>query len=65
MINIKFYHEIVLPFFYLKHGQFVAVALARSGANQMLKKVWEAFINHRDRIINREHAKIVQNQKKV
>ena len=30
----------------------------------MLKKVWEAYINKRDKIILREHAKVVQNQRK-
>ena len=43
MINVRLYHEIVLPFFNLKHGQFAA---------------------HRDRIIGKEHTKVVQNHKK-
>ena len=58
------YHEIVLPFFTLKHGQVAAVAITRSGANKILKKVWEAFITRRDRILSREHAKSVQSQRK-
>ena len=64
MINVRLYQEIVVPYCNLKHGQFAAVALTRSGANKVLKKVWEAFIIQKDRIISREHAKIVQNQRK-
>ena len=64
MINVRLYQEIVIPFFNVKHGQYAAVALTRSGANILLKKVWEAFIIRRERIIAREHAKMVQNQKK-
>jgi hypothetical protein len=30
----------------------------------MLRKVWDAFINKRERIIARDHAKIIQTQKK-
>ena len=44
IINVRLYQEIVLPFFQRKHGQFAAVALTRSGANKLFKKVWEAFI---------------------
>ena len=33
MINVRLYQEIVVPFFNLKHGQFAAVALTRSGTN--------------------------------
>ena len=64
MINVRLYQEIVVPYFNLKHGQFAAVALIRSGANKVLKKVWEAFITRKDRIISREHAKVVQSQRK-
>ena len=39
MININLYQEIVLPFLAIKHGQFAVVALIRSGANKMLRKV--------------------------
>ena len=38
MINMRLYHDIVLPFFKIKHGQFAAVALTKSGANNLLKK---------------------------
>ena len=48
MINGRLYQEIVLPFFNVKHGQFVAVALTRSGANKLLRKVWESFVSKRD-----------------
>ena len=41
MINVRIYQEIVIPFFAIKHGQFAAVALTRSGTNKKLKKVWE------------------------
>jgi len=44
MINVRLYQEIVVPYFTVKHGQFAAVALTRSGANKMLRKAWEAFI---------------------
>ena len=64
MINVRLYHEIILPFFKVKHGQFIAVALTISGANNLLKKVWESFIIRRDRIIMREHHKILNTQKK-
>ena len=37
MINVSL-HEIILPFFKIKHGQFAAVALIRSGATKLLKK---------------------------
>ena len=53
------------PFFNAKYGQYATVALTRSGANKLLRKVWEAFITRRDRIVPREHAKTIQNQKKV
>ena len=65
MINIRLYQEIVVPFFTVKHGQFAAVALVRSGANKLLRKVWEAFILRRDRIMLKEHNKSLSNQKKV
>ena len=64
MINVRLYQEIVIPNFNLRHGQFAVVAVVRSGANKLLKKVWEAFITRRDKLISREHAKIVQNQRK-
>ena len=64
LINVKLYQELVIPHFTLKHGQYAAVAVIRSGANKLLKKVWEAFISKRDKIILREHAKVVQNQRK-
>ena len=64
MINVRLYKEIVIPFFKVKHGQFAAVALTRCGANLMLRKVWDAFINKRERILAREHAKTIQSQKK-
>ena len=57
MINVRLYHEIVLPFFKIKHGQYAAVALTRNGTNKLLKKVWESFIIRRDRISMREHHK--------
>ena len=38
MINVRLYQEIVLPYFEIKHGQFAAVALTRSGASKMLRK---------------------------
>ena len=60
MINARLYQENVMPNFTLKHGQFAAVAVTRSGANKLLKKVWEAFITRRDKLISREHAKVVQ-----
>ena len=64
MIKVRLYQEIVLPFFTVKHGQFAAVALVRSGANKVLRKVWEAFILKRDRIILKEHNKSLSNQRK-
>ena len=54
----------MLPFFNIKHRQFAAVARTRSGANKLFSKVWEAFITRTDRIVAREHAKTIQNQKK-
>ena len=64
MINVRLYHAVIPPFFKIKHGQFAAVALTRSGANKLLKKIWDAFIIRRDRIILREHHKAVNAQKK-
>ena len=64
MINVRLYQEIVVPYFTVKHGQFAAVALTRSGANKMLRKTWEAFILRRDRILLREHQKILADQRK-
>ena len=64
MINVRLYQEIVLPYFQIKHGQFAAVALVRSGANKMLRKVWEAFIIRRDRIVLREHQKNINDQRR-
>jgi len=64
MINVKLYQEIVMPFFTLKHGQFAAVAVTRSGANKLLKKVCEAFSTRGDKLISREYTKVVQNQRK-
>ena len=65
MINVRLYQEIVLPYFTVRHGQFAAVALVRSGANKMLRKVWVSFIAKRDIIILREHNKTLQIQKKI
>ena len=68
MINVQLYQEIVLPFFTIMHGQFAAVALTRSGANKMLREVWEAlweaFIIRRDRITLREHNRTLTGQKR-
>ena len=64
MINVRLYKEIVIPHFNVRHGQYAAVALTRCGANLMLRKVWDAFINKRERIISRDHAKTLQSQKK-
>ena len=64
MINVRLYQEIVVPYFSITHGQFAAVALTRSGANKMLRKVWEAFILQRDRILLREQQKIIADQRK-
>ena len=66
MINVqsRLYQEIVLPFFTIKHGEFAAVALTRSGANKMLRKVWESFIIRRGRIALREHNRTLSSQKK-
>ena len=45
MINVRLYQEIIVPLFTIKHGQFAAVALSRSGATKLLKKkLWGAFI---------------------
>ena len=38
MINVRLYQEIVVPYFTVKHGQFAAVALTRSGANKCSEK---------------------------
>ena len=65
MINVRLYQEIVIPFFTVKHGQFAAVALVRSGANKVLRKTWEAFILRRDRIILKEHNKSLVYHKNV
>ena len=43
MINTRLYHEVILPFFKIKHGQFAAVALTRSGANKLRIKIWEDY----------------------
>ena len=64
MINVRLYQEIVVPYCNLKHGQSAAVALTRSDANKVLKKVWETFITQKYRMNSREHAKVVQNQRK-
>ena len=64
MINVRLYKEIIVPIFAIKHGQFAAVALTRSGANKLRRKVWESFINKRDRIVLREHQKVVNSQRK-
>ena len=64
MINVRLYQEIVLPYFTIRHGQFAAVALVRSGANKMLRKVWVAYITKRDRIVLKEHNKTLQIQRK-
>ena len=64
MINARLYQEIVLPYFQIKHGQFAAVALVRSGANKLLRKVWEAFIIRRDRNVLREHQKNINDQRR-
>ena len=53
MINVRLYKEIIVPIFAIMHGQFTAVALTRAGANNYLRKIWESFINKRDRILLR------------
>ena len=62
MTNVNLYQEIVFPFFAVKHGQFAVVALIRSGANKMLRKVCEAFILRRDKIVLRDHHRDVSSQ---
>ena len=64
MINVRLYQEIIVPLFQIKHGQFAAVALSRGGATKLLKKVWEAFIVRRDRLVLREHQQNLTNQRK-
>ena len=64
MVNVRLYQEITIPFFNVKHGQYATVVLTRNGANKVLRKVWEAFITRRDRIVARECAKTIQNQRK-
>ena len=64
MINVRLYKEIIVPIFTIKHGQYAAVAPTRSGANKLLRKVWESFISKRDRILLKEHQKTVNSQKK-
>ena len=44
MIDVRLNQEIIDPLFTIKHGRFAAVALSRSGATKLLKKLWEAFI---------------------
>ena len=39
MINDRLCQEILFPFFNVRHGQYAAVALTRSGANNLLRKV--------------------------
>ena len=38
MINTRLNQEIGVPYFTVKHGQFAAVALTRSGVNKLLRK---------------------------
>ena len=64
MINVRLYKEIIVPIFTIKHGQYAAVALTRSGANKLLRKVWESFVSKRDRILLKEHQKVINVQKK-
>ena len=64
MINVRLYKEIIVPIFTIKHGQYAAVALTRSGANKLLRKVWESFVSKRDRILLKEHQKVINDQKK-
>ena len=59
-LRVRLYQELVIPHFTLKHAQYAAVAVTTSGANKLLKKVWEAIITKRDKLILREHAKVVQ-----
>ena len=59
MINVRLYKEIIVPIFAIKHGQFAVVALTRSRANKLQSKVWESCINKRDRIVLREHQKLL------
>jgi len=61
---VRLYKEIIVPIFAIKHGQFAAVALTRAGANKVLRKIWESFINKRDRILLKEHQKVVISQRK-
>ena len=64
MINVRLYQEVVLPYFSIKHGQFAAIALTRSGASKMLRKVWKAFILRRERLVLRDNHKNLNDQKK-
>jgi len=64
MINVRLYQEIVIPYFTIRHGQYAAVALVRSGANKLLRKIWVAFITKRDRYVLKEHNKSLQTQRK-
>ena len=53
MINVRLYKEIIVPIFAIKHGPFAAVALTRAGANKVLRKIWESFINKRENLTER------------
>ena len=64
MINVRLYQEIIVPLFQIKHGQFAAVALCRGGATKSLKKVWEAFIVRRDRLVLKEQQKSLQTKQR-
>ena len=64
MINVRLYQEIIVPLFQIKHGQFAAVALSRGGATKLLKKVWEAFIVRRDRLVLKEEQKSLQTKQR-
>ena len=50
--------------FKIKHGQFAAVALSRSGATKHLKKLWETYVIKRDRVVLREHHKALNSQRR-
>ena len=65
MINVRLYHEIILLFFEIKHGQVAVVALTRSGATKLLNFFLGSFILKRDRLILREQHKSVNSQNKV
>ena len=62
-INVRLYEGNIVPLFEIKDGQFADVALSWK-CYKTPKKLWEAFIIKRGRVLLREHHKSLNSNRR-